>query len=127
MRAWYAVRWRFCDWPKRGRISAARSSVYRWQAAYREAGLKGLRTGRRGWEVGVFRDPFGHRWNISHSIEEVSPEEMQRCHTELLKATQLFVRLVRLGSVHDTVVQQGYGPVVGLRTGLSMKLGRPSI
>lgn len=32
-------------------ISAARSSVYRWQAAYREAGLKGLRSARRGREV----------------------------------------------------------------------------
>lgn len=32
-------------------ISAARSSVYRWQAAYREQGLKGLRSARRGQEV----------------------------------------------------------------------------
>jgi len=31
-----------------------------------------------GERSGVFRDPFGHRWNIGHSIEEVSPEEMQR-------------------------------------------------
>ena len=31
-----------------------------------------------GERSGVFRDPFGHRWNIGHGIEEVSPEEMQR-------------------------------------------------
>src|SRR5262245_23527215 len=31
--------------------------------------------GERG---GVVRDPSGHRWNIGHSIEEVTPDEMQR-------------------------------------------------
>ena len=31
-----------------------------------------------GERSGTIRDPFGHRWNIGHSIEEVSPEEMQR-------------------------------------------------
>lgn len=31
-----------------------------------------------GERSGVVRDPFGHRWNIGHSIEEVTPEEMQR-------------------------------------------------
>ncbi|MGY0799684.1 VOC family protein [Lysobacter sp. A286] len=31
-----------------------------------------------GERSGVVLDPFGHRWNIGHSIEEVSPEEMQR-------------------------------------------------
>jgi len=31
--------------------------------------------GERG---GVFRCPFGHRWNVGHSIETVTPEEMQR-------------------------------------------------
>ena len=31
-----------------------------------------------------FRDPFGHRWNVGHSIEEVSTEEMQRRYTKLL-------------------------------------------
>ncbi len=31
-----------------------------------------------GERSGVIRDPFGHRWNIGHSIEEVTPEEMQR-------------------------------------------------
>ena len=31
-----------------------------------------------GERSGVFRDPFGHRWNVGHSIEKVAPEEMQR-------------------------------------------------
>jgi PhnB protein len=31
-----------------------------------------------GERSGVIRDPFGHRWNIGHSIEIVSAEEMQR-------------------------------------------------
>jgi len=30
-----------------------------------------------GERSGSVRDPFGHRWNIGHSIEEVEPEEMQ--------------------------------------------------
>lgn len=38
--------------------------------------------GERG---GVVRDPFGHRWNIGHNIEEVSPSEMQRRYDELMK------------------------------------------
>lgn len=35
-----------------------------------------------GERSGVIRDPFGHRWNIGHSIEDVTPEEMQRRYTE---------------------------------------------
>ncbi|HYP82597.1 VOC family protein [Variovorax sp.] len=31
-----------------------------------------------GERSGSFFDPFGHRWNVGHSIEEVSPEEMQK-------------------------------------------------
>ena len=31
-----------------------------------------------GERSGVFRDPFGHRWNVGHSIEELTAEEMQR-------------------------------------------------
>ena len=38
--------------------------------------------GERG---GVVRDPSGHRWNIGHSIESVTPEEMQRRYTEMLE------------------------------------------
>jgi PhnB protein len=30
-----------------------------------------------GERVGVFQDPFGHRWMISQRIEEVTPAEMQ--------------------------------------------------
>jgi uncharacterized glyoxalase superfamily protein PhnB len=39
-----------------------------------------------GERSGSFRDPFGHRWNVGHSIEEVSTEEMQRRYTAMLKA-----------------------------------------
>ena len=38
-----------------------------------------------GERSGTIRDPFGHRWNIGHSIEEVSPEEMQRRYTEMME------------------------------------------
>ncbi|GAA4355743.1 Dot/Icm type IV secretion system effector PhnB [Variovorax defluvii] len=37
-----------------------------------------------GERSGAFKDPFGHRWNVGHGIEELSPEEMQRRYTELL-------------------------------------------
>lgn len=37
-----------------------------------------------GERSGSVRDPFGHRWSIGHSIEEVTPEEMQRRYTELM-------------------------------------------
>ena len=30
------------------------------------------------------RDPFGHTWLVGHSIETVSPQEMQRRYTALL-------------------------------------------
>lgn len=37
--------------------------------------------GERG---GTVRDPFGHEWLIGHSIEQVSPEEMQRRYDALM-------------------------------------------
>jgi PhnB protein len=37
-----------------------------------------------GERSGAVRDPFGHRWNIGHQIEDVSPEEMQRRYTRLM-------------------------------------------
>ena len=37
-----------------------------------------------GERSGCFRDPFGHRWNVGHHIEDVAPEEMQRRYTKLL-------------------------------------------
>jgi uncharacterized glyoxalase superfamily protein PhnB len=37
-----------------------------------------------GERSGCFRDPFGHRWNIGHHIEDVTPEEMQRRYAKLL-------------------------------------------
>jgi len=30
------------------------------------------------------RDPFGHTWLLGHSIEKLTPEEMQRRYTELM-------------------------------------------
>jgi uncharacterized glyoxalase superfamily protein PhnB len=38
-----------------------------------------------GERSGSIRDPFGHRWNIGHSIEEVSPEEMQGRYTKIME------------------------------------------
>jgi PhnB protein len=38
-----------------------------------------------GERSGCVRDPFGHRWNVGHSIEEVSTEEMQRRYVEVMK------------------------------------------
>jgi uncharacterized glyoxalase superfamily protein PhnB len=40
-----------------------------------------------GERSGSFRDPFGHRWNIGHHIEDVSAEEMQRRYEELTKGS----------------------------------------
>ena len=39
-----------------------------------------------GERSGVIRDPFGHRWNIGHQIEQVEPDEMQRRYTALLQS-----------------------------------------
>jgi hypothetical protein len=30
------------------------------------------------------RDPFGHRWNIGHHIEDVSFDEMQQRYTKMM-------------------------------------------
>ena len=38
-----------------------------------------------GERSGVFRDPFGHRWNVGHSIEKLTPEEMQTRYTAMLE------------------------------------------
>lgn len=35
-----------------------------------------------GERSGAILDPFGHRWTIGHSIEEVTPAEMQRRYDE---------------------------------------------
>ena len=37
-----------------------------------------------GERSGSFIDPFGHRWNVGHNIEELSTEEMQRRYTAML-------------------------------------------
>ena len=40
--------------------------------------------GERGCRL---RDPFGHHWLIGHSIEKVTPEEMQRRYTAMCAGT----------------------------------------
>lgn len=37
-----------------------------------------------GERSGTVRDPFGHEWLIGHSIEQVTPEEMQRRYTAMM-------------------------------------------
>ena len=39
-----------------------------------------------GERAGSVFDPFGHRWLIGHSIEEMSPGEMQRRYTAMMQA-----------------------------------------
>jgi uncharacterized glyoxalase superfamily protein PhnB len=39
-----------------------------------------------GERSGMIRDPFGHEWLLGHSIEQVSPDEMQRRYAELMKS-----------------------------------------
>jgi uncharacterized glyoxalase superfamily protein PhnB len=41
-----------------------------------------------GERSGILRDPFGHRWNIGHHLEDVSFSEMQQRYTKLLGGTQ---------------------------------------
>lgn len=38
-----------------------------------------------GERAGVVIDPYGHRWLIGHSIEDVTPEEMQRRYTAMFE------------------------------------------
>lgn len=38
-----------------------------------------------GERSGAVRDPFGHEWLLGHSIEDVTPEEMQRRYDELMR------------------------------------------
>lgn len=38
-----------------------------------------------GERSGTVRDPFGHEWNIGHSIEELTSDEMQRRYTDMLE------------------------------------------
>lgn len=40
-----------------------------------------------GERSGAVRDPFGHEWLIGHELEAVSPAEMQRRYTELMKSS----------------------------------------
>lgn len=38
-----------------------------------------------GERSGTVRDPFGHEWNIGHSIEDLTPAEMQKRYDKLMK------------------------------------------
>ncbi|MGH8232993.1 MAG: VOC family protein [Rhodanobacteraceae bacterium] len=40
-----------------------------------------------GERSGVVIDPFGYRWNIGHSIEDVTPEEMQRRYASAISSS----------------------------------------
>lgn len=40
-----------------------------------------------GERSGTVRDPFGHEWLLGHQIEEVTPEEMQRRYTEMMRGS----------------------------------------
>jgi len=37
-----------------------------------------------GDRVAMFDDPFGHRWNVAVHVEDVSPDEMERCAAEAM-------------------------------------------
>lgn len=53
-----------------------------------EAGAELLRAPQDhfyGERSGSVRDPFGHEWLIGHSIEEVTPAEMQRRYTKMFE------------------------------------------
>lgn len=55
-------------------------------AAAVEAGARVIRPAADhfyGERSGMVRDPFGHDWSIGHSIETLTPEEMQRRYTLL--------------------------------------------
>lgn len=48
--------------------------------------VRGISDAFYGERSGVVLDPFGHEWGIGHSIEEVTPAEMQRRYDELMKS-----------------------------------------
>lgn len=47
--------------------------------------LRPAQTQFYGERSGAFRDPFGHEWMVGHSVEEISPEEMQRRWDAMVK------------------------------------------
>lgn len=47
--------------------------------------LRPVRDQFHGERGGAFRDPFGHEWLVGHSIEELSPAEMQRRWDEMAR------------------------------------------
>lgn len=58
-------------------------------AAAINAGARSLREPEDqffGERMATLRDPFGYRWMLGHSIEDVSTDEMQRRYTALFEA-----------------------------------------
>lgn len=41
-----------------------------------------------GFRSGTISDPFGHIWNISHQIEKLSPKQLQKRWTEMMKGAK---------------------------------------
>jgi PhnB protein len=39
-----------------------------------------------GDRLGTFTDPFGHKWSLATTVEEVSPDELQRRMAEFSKS-----------------------------------------
>jgi PhnB protein len=47
--------------------------------------MKPLQDQFYGDRSGTVIDPFGHQWTVATHIEDVSPDEMKRRHTEMMK------------------------------------------
>ena len=62
---------------RRGRACVRRRPARRWR--------RRPPTQFYGERSAVLKDPSGHRWNVGHEIEEVSPREMQRRFDEMVK------------------------------------------
>ena len=42
-----------------------------------------------GERSGVIRDPYGHRWDIGHHLEDLTPAEMQRRYTAMMQGARV--------------------------------------
>jgi PhnB protein len=47
--------------------------------------LRPIKTEFYGERVATLKDPFGHKWSFQARVEDLTPEEMQRRYTELVK------------------------------------------
>lgn len=41
-----------------------------------------------GDRLGMFEDPFGHRWSVASHVEDISPEEMERRGAEAMAGSE---------------------------------------